>query len=168
MTTAITRNYGSAGASRTLPGEKTPGRPHTLQAAEDGTHEKTVLINIKISPEDRSDFENACAKFNVGVSVGLRTLIEALRAGHIEINNKSDRNFFERPSFTKSGFILVPAYLTQNDALWFDQKYKNVRKDDKSVPCNIKANIARHLMHEFSRSNYPHITLQARQTFQGD
>lgn len=168
MATAKTRNYGSAGASRTLPNEKSPGRPHTLQASEDGTHEKTILINTKISPENRKAFENACAKFNVGVSVGLRTLIEALRAGHIEIDLKSFANIFERPSFTKSGFILVPAYLTQNDALWFDQKYKSVRKNDKGVLCNIKANIARHLMCEFARSNYPHITLQARQTFQGD
>lgn len=159
---------GITNLSRTLPSVRKRGRQHSLQAGADGSFEATTLINIKQSPTENTDFLKACAQIGTGESVVLRTLIEALRSGAIAIDYDATPELFARVSFLKSGFAMVPAKVTKNDAQWFDAKFGEFRRHPSDPAMNIKANVARYLMRQFSLGRYPHIKPEARQTFSAE
>ncbi len=153
-------------SSRTLPARKTAGKP-PLQNNPDGTHELTKPIGLKMSPKLLNDFEKRCASNGHGTSVTFRTLIEALRAGDIQLDVHNIPGIFNRPSFGKAGdAATLPAILCINDENWLNQQFSAVL-NKKKKPINIKTNILRHLVQLYADGHLSHIKPKHGQSYSG-
>lgn len=150
--------------SRTLPARKTAGKP-PLRNNTDGTHEVTKVIGLKMSPLLLHDFEVRCDSEGLGTSVTLRTLVEALRAGDIQLDIENIPGIFKRASFGKRGdAATLTAILCVNDEAWLDSKYGSVLNKE-NTPVNIKTNVLRHLVSLYANGNLTHITPKHGQSY---